>query len=213
MASFIATGTTADDYWLVNGSKDFSILPAGTLPSWTIDLPIRLHVGVQESYGQLHMEKHLNQFHDRLKRSIPELIYVKLGQGASIFDTDKPVKKKFQFGTIFQAFLFVERRYKDLDDGTRDEYLSMVSFYPPKRYQMQDTKDAIARYDSGNVRIAVAKTQAIAAAATAAAVVTATAAAGTAMATSATIIASSLTSTSSATTATPPTTPPAPAKL
>jgi hypothetical protein len=171
MASFIATGEAEDDYWLVDGCRDFSILPANTITGWTMDLPIRLHVGVAESYGRLHMEKHLDQFRDRWKRSIPELIYYKLGHGASIFNTDKPIKKKLQFGTTPKAFLFLEKRFKKLDGDARDEYLSLVSFYPPKQYQIENPNNAIAHYDSGNLRLCQAMTKAAAEAAASAAAI------------------------------------------
>jgi hypothetical protein len=45
-----SSGVTKDDYWLVDGSRDFSLLPANTITGWDIDLPIRLHVG-NVAYG------------------------------------------------------------------------------------------------------------------------------------------------------------------
>jgi hypothetical protein len=165
MPTFFATGSDVDDYWLVDGSKDFSILPANTITGWTIDLPIRMHVGRYESHGHIHMERHRDQFRDRMKRTIPELVHYKLGHGAAIFDTDKDVKKLFQFGTKFEAFLFVERRYAKLPSGALDEYLSMVSFYPPRPNQKRDPNDAIARYDSANLRLCQVQTKAAAQAA------------------------------------------------
>lgn len=163
MVSFTSSGDTADDFWLADGSRNFSILPANTITGWTIDLPLRLHIGVKEAYGRLHMEKHLIQFHDRWSRSIPELIYHKLGHSAAIFTTDKQTKMKLQFGTTFKAILIVERRYKDLDDGTRDEYLSMVSFYPPRQSQIEDPNNSIASYDSFNLRRCQTMTKTLAA--------------------------------------------------
>ena len=165
MAIFIPTGTTVDDYWLVDGSKDFSFLPANTLTGWTIDLPIRLHVG-NISFGQIHMQKHLYQFNDRQKRNVPELIHYKLGQGADIYGAETKVKIKFKCGLAPNALITLERRYTKLGDGAIDEYLSLVTFYPPR---IPPDGMKIGRYDSSFQRQAVANAKAAAQAAAAAA--------------------------------------------
>jgi hypothetical protein len=162
--AFIATGPTEDDYWLVNGSKEFSILPANTITGWDIDLPIRLHVG-NVAYGQIHMQKHVYQIKDRLKRSIPELVHYKLGQGATIYNTEKSTKIKLKFGLVPGALIVMERRYMWLDDGKKDEYLSMTTIYPPWRPL---DGEPIGRYDgSMNQRLMLAKAKAAAEAAVA----------------------------------------------
>lgn len=163
--AFIATGPTKDDYWLVNGSKEFSILPANTITGWDIDLPIRLHVG-NVAYGQIHMQKHVYQIKDRLKRSIPELVYYKLGQGATIYNTEKSMKIKLKFGLAPDALIVMERRYMWLDDGNKDEYLSMTTIYPAGRPL---DGEPIGRYDGSiNQRLMLAKAKAAAEAAVAA---------------------------------------------
>ncbi len=156
MASFIPTGATKDDYWLVNGSRDFSLLPANTITGWNIDLPIRLHVG-NVAFGQIHMQKHLREFKDRLNRTIPELIYYKLGQGGTIYNTEKDIKFKIKFGLAPDALVLMERRYVKLGAGERDEYLSLVSFFP-SRSRLDGTP--VGRYDSNNQRLCIAKAKA-----------------------------------------------------
>lgn len=154
MASFSVTGDLQDDYWLVDGRNNFSILPANTINGWTIDLPIRLHIGRKESFGQLHMEKHRQEFQGSQKRSIAELLWGRLGEGGLIFDTDKINKKKIQFKQKTAALIFIERRFRNLPNGLRDEYLSMVTFYSPKSRQIQHSSDAI-RYDGNNRRLSI----------------------------------------------------------
>lgn len=156
MASFIASGTTKDDYWLVDGHKDFSILPANTITGWDIDLPIRLHVG-NVAFGQIHMQKHVYELKDRMKRSIPELVYYKLGQGADIYNTENSRKIKLKFGLTPNALICMERRFLELGGGKIDEYLSMVTIYPPRG---QLDGHSIGRYDSSFQRLATAKAKA-----------------------------------------------------
>lgn len=157
MPSFIVTGSSKNDYWLVDGNRDFSFLPANTITGWTIDLPIRLHLG-NIAYGQIHMQKHLYQFKDRRKRSVPELIYYKLGQGAEIYNTETDVKLKFKFGLYPNALVFMEKRYLYLTGGKREDYLSLVSFYPPNSNRSEGKP--IGRYGSHNQRLTLAKVKA-----------------------------------------------------
>lgn len=45
MPTFTQTGTGKYDYWLLDGGKTFSTIPADTLPSISTDMPIRLQIG------------------------------------------------------------------------------------------------------------------------------------------------------------------------
>jgi hypothetical protein len=163
MALFIAGGLSKDDYWFVNGSKDFSILPANTITGWDIDLPIRLHVGTV-FFGQIHMQKHVYDLKDRMRRAIPELVYYKLSQGAAIYTTETDLKIKLKFGLTPNALICMERRYWNLGGGKRDEYLSMVTIYPPRG---QLDGEPLGRYEGSYQRLALAKANAAAAAAAA----------------------------------------------
>ena len=54
MPTFTQSGTGKFDYWLIDGDKSFSKIPANTLPSITVDMPIRLQVG-NGYFGSTHI--------------------------------------------------------------------------------------------------------------------------------------------------------------
>jgi len=54
MPIFTQSGTGKYDYWLLDGGKVFSSIPANTLPSISIDMPIRLQVG-DGRFGSTHI--------------------------------------------------------------------------------------------------------------------------------------------------------------
>ena len=54
MPNFTQTGTGQYDYWLLDGGKAFSTIPANTLPSISVDMPIRLQVG-NGYFGSTHI--------------------------------------------------------------------------------------------------------------------------------------------------------------
>ncbi|MDK1905266.1 hypothetical protein [Klebsiella sp. K4-170] len=54
MPTFTQTGTGKYDYWLLDGGKTFSTIPANTLPSIDADMPIRLQVG-DGYFGSTHI--------------------------------------------------------------------------------------------------------------------------------------------------------------
>lgn len=89
---FTKTGTTERDFWLVDNSTTFAIFPANTIRMFNRALPIRLHVGNQ-AYGACHIEKHWIPKTSG-QRTIPELIYHKLGQAGAIYNTESNKKLK-----------------------------------------------------------------------------------------------------------------------
>jgi hypothetical protein len=99
------------------------------------------------------MQKHLASFKDRQKRTIPELIHYKLGQCGNIYNTEKELKHKIKFGLAPDAVVLMERRYVNLPKGKRDEYLSLVTFFPSSG-RLDGVP--IARYDSHNQRLCIA---------------------------------------------------------
>lgn len=54
MPIFTTTGTEKFDYWLIDGNKVFSTIPANTLPSIAVDMPICLQVG-NGYFGSTHI--------------------------------------------------------------------------------------------------------------------------------------------------------------
>lgn len=54
MPKFSQTGTEKFDYWLVDGVKTFSKLPANSIPGIAVDMPIRLQLG-DGRFGSTHI--------------------------------------------------------------------------------------------------------------------------------------------------------------
>lgn len=54
MAVFTKTGEDRYDYWLLNGSKTFSTIPANTINGIDFDMPIRLQIG-DSFFGTKHI--------------------------------------------------------------------------------------------------------------------------------------------------------------
>ncbi|MGM7935658.1 hypothetical protein [Yersinia enterocolitica] len=54
MPTFTQSGATQYDYWLIDGGKNFSVIPANTIPGIVTDMPIRLQVG-DGRFGSTHI--------------------------------------------------------------------------------------------------------------------------------------------------------------
>ena len=141
MMIFTKTGATARDFWLADNSATFAVFPANTISLFNRDLPIRLHVGNQ-AYGACHIEKHWVPKTAR-QRTIPELIYHKLGQSGTIYNTENSKKLKITMGLSPGGLMVMEYRYQQLDEQT-DEYLSITTFYGPQRSRVDGM--VIGRY-------------------------------------------------------------------
>lgn len=126
MAEFTKTGTEQSDYWQRDGNSTFSTLPANTIAIIKVDLPIRLHIG-NHTYGQIHIEKHWN-YASAGKRTIPELIYYKLGQPGTIYCSENQNKFKIVMAVSPGGMLVLEHRYKLLNQS-KEHYLSVTTFY------------------------------------------------------------------------------------
>lgn len=127
MPTFTTTGSDEDDFWLVDGNPDFAILPGNACENFSMDLPIRLHVG-NGAFGELHIRKHLRDINDRQRRQPPELVYVKLGQGGEIYNTESDEKIKIPQSFNPRALMILRYRYLWVNHK-KFEYLSVVSLY------------------------------------------------------------------------------------
>lgn len=130
MAIFTKSGDEEEHFWLVNGSPNFSVMPANTISIFQEDLPIRLHVG-NMSYGQIHTEKHWT-IKTAGNRTIPELIHFKLGQSGAIYCTEKNSKIKITMGIAPGGLMLMEYRFRNVGNQ-KENYLSVTTFYGPMR--------------------------------------------------------------------------------
>lgn len=123
---FTTTGDLEHDFWLVNGSHNFGVVPAGVVDG-VDELPIRLHVGTA-SYGCVHIEKHRHKWpkyvqEQRIK--IVDVLYQKLGQPGIIYNAESASKCKINLRLAPNSLLILERRFLHLD-----VYWSVTTFYP-----------------------------------------------------------------------------------
>lgn len=140
MAIFTKTGDDPEHFWLVDGSPDFSIMPANTMAMFPEALPIRLHVGNQ-IFGQVHTEKHWNK-KTAGNRTVPELIHYKLGQSGRIHCTEKDSKIKIVMSLSPGGLMVMEHRHQTVG-YKREYYFSVITFY--KRTGVDG--DEIGRYE------------------------------------------------------------------
>lgn len=126
MLVFEAEGSDKDQFWLINGSRDFAILPAiQNFPP----LPIRLHVG-NPDFGEAHLYKH------RLKWPMPmrnlsgaEILHRKLRNSGDIYTTEGAKKKKVALYVKPSALLVVQHRYLWVENQ-QECYWSVISLHP-----------------------------------------------------------------------------------
>jgi len=101
-------GNEKFDFWLINGIKNFAIIPANTIKDIKSDIPvhnnipIRLQVG-NKMFGEQHIiDKHSHWINDLVKKNyivsqenkVAELVWLKLGQNGAIYSTETSKKIK-----------------------------------------------------------------------------------------------------------------------
>jgi len=107
---FTTTGNQHKDYWLVNGSRDFSIFPAGIIESITNDIPIHLKVG-NKFYGEMHIRNsHARWYKEKGFNCAAELIHTKLSHTGTIYCTESQSKIKIMMMLNPSALLLLEHR-------------------------------------------------------------------------------------------------------
>ncbi len=107
LMDFATTGSKKNDLWLINGSKNFSIFPANTIPTIKIDVPVWLKVG-DKSFGERHIKERHFRWVAKSGLDIPELVHVKLGHHGNIFCSETDSKIKVNLALHPSALLVLE---------------------------------------------------------------------------------------------------------
>ncbi|MBB3227849.1 hypothetical protein FHW69_002481 [Luteibacter sp. Sphag1AF] len=77
---------TGAEFWTVNGSPDFGMMPAGSLPFLTEDAPIRLFLGDRE-WGAEHIKHRHGPWLKKCKRTVPQMLWDKCGQVGKVYQS------------------------------------------------------------------------------------------------------------------------------
>lgn len=135
---FTRTGNDERDFWLVNGIKDFAIIPAGIIPGVEQQMPIRLPYG-NTVYGSNHI---LHGHGNWVARSEPSgcvatLVWRKLShKGMMYVEQDSKVNLNL---TIAPHALLILKKFND--------FYSVTTLYP---YQRKPQGKQICRYNGKN---------------------------------------------------------------
>lgn len=87
MCRFKKSGNKHSDFWLVNGSSDFSAFPDGSVKGYEGNIPIRLQVG-HRGMGEIHIEKNHAHWLRKFRPSVPEFLYYKLSQNGGVYSVN-----------------------------------------------------------------------------------------------------------------------------
>lgn len=99
-----------DQHWLINGSLDFAVIPAGTIPNIEENMPIRLPVG-DKKYGAIHiLEGHRHWvMKTQPDGCVATLVHRKLSQSGRIFTTESSGKLALVMKLSPEAFMVLRR--------------------------------------------------------------------------------------------------------
>lgn len=131
-------------HWLINGQRDFALIPAGVMRGFDVDLPVRLQNGNPYSFGYTHIEKRM-KWVKSISEGIPELIYAKLGQSGQVWSTELESKIKIVMQLAPEAMLVLTEQDRTRQGG--DRYLSVTTIYNPRGSAHLDG-ELIGRYQS-----------------------------------------------------------------
>ena len=133
---FTKSGDWKDDFWLVNGSKDFSMMPA--TKDFPEPYPIRLHIGTPD-YGSVHLEKHRHKWPKKMQEMlVVEILYEKLKGAGKIWLSESDSKVKVTLTISPSAILILTLKYMG-----SVKYWSVTSIYP---FSKTPDGDVIGRY-------------------------------------------------------------------
>lgn len=110
-----------EDYWTVDGSHCFGIIPGGLTPITQLDMPIWLHHGTDE-WGAKHILKKHGHWLTKIKMNAPELVWHKCQQTGIVHDTSSTSKFTIAM-EIAPSALMVLRFVK------KDDLFTVVTFY------------------------------------------------------------------------------------
>lgn len=123
MPVFTCTGSAPKDLWKVDGSPDFAYFPGGVLARVPEPLPIRLKVGTV-AYGETHILKRHGHWVAKQRMSVPELVYMKLGNSGVIYCTEHDDKFKISLKLNPTSLLIL-----NLISGHDVDHFSVTSLY------------------------------------------------------------------------------------
>jgi hypothetical protein len=116
---------TKDQFWLINGHPDFSIIPAGVLADFPADTPIRLPAG-DKKYGAIHIgDKHGHWVKKHQPNGcVATLVHRKLSQPGKIFTTESSDKLSLMMRLAPEAFMVLK---------VMDGFFSVTTLYLKNR--------------------------------------------------------------------------------
>jgi len=120
---FTCQGSQKNDLWLVNNSPNFAIFPANLIPSIEADTPIWLKVGSKQ-FGEIHIREKHSHWIKKLNKTVPELVYFKLGQTGNIHCTDIDSRLKINLSIAPSALLVL-----DYMGNARTPHFSVTTIY------------------------------------------------------------------------------------
>ncbi len=123
MPVFEPTGRKAKDLWLVDGSPDFAHFPGGLADHIPEPLPIWLRVGTS-AYGEVHIRGGHGHWVRRFNKTVPELLYEKLGQPGVIYTAEETAKFKISLRLNPTSLLILH-----LITHQQQPHFSVTSFY------------------------------------------------------------------------------------
>jgi hypothetical protein len=112
MPVFSTTGSRRIDLWLVDGSPEFGWLSMTYVGLVAELAPIHLKVG-DCSFGQLHIEQRHGHWVNKLKTTVPELVWSKLQRPAQIYGVTPLGRFVFSFRFSPEAVMIIEWRVKE----------------------------------------------------------------------------------------------------
>jgi hypothetical protein len=144
ITSLAATGSRADDLWLVNGTSDLAWLSPkllrSVLENQTDSVPVRLHVG-NLAYGQRHIEHRHGHWLNKHGTNAQMLVWQKLQHPAQVYLSDKKGGLKLSFRFAPEALMVLEWRQTCFSVVTLYSHPQHTDGQPIGRYRPSKTKD------------------------------------------------------------------------
>lgn len=106
MPQFTQSGSGEYDFWLIDGSSDFAVIPANIIPEITESTPIRLQNG-HAGFGALHIKKRHGHWVLKNEPSgcVATITHRKLSQVGTLYSTEEKGKLSIAMRMAPQAFM------------------------------------------------------------------------------------------------------------
>lgn len=108
-------------FWTVNGSEIFGVMPSGIIPSVLEPLPIKLQHG-NAYWGAAHIEKRHGRWLMENKHSAASMVHFKLSQSGTVFTAEEDDKSKIRLALNPAALLVLKHI-------PSQKFLSVTSLY------------------------------------------------------------------------------------